>query len=130
MPPQQGFDHGFDAGHHWFGAGWPILGIAMFLILVGVAVWAVLRITRAEARPVLAGGPPAPRPDGALDEVRLRYARGEMTRDEFVQRFADLGGPTPGAPTPPATGAAQAPTIAPVSPDDPPPGGAEPPPAA
>jgi putative membrane protein len=127
MPPQQGFDHGFDAGHHLFGSGWPILGIAMFLILISVVVWAVLRITRAEARPAFAGGPPTPRADGALDEVRLRYARGEMTRDEFVQRFADLGGPTP----PPATTSSEGtPTITPVPPDDPSPGGAEPPPAA
>jgi hypothetical protein len=28
----------------------------------------------------------------ALEEVRVRYARGEMTRDEFVQRYRDLGG--------------------------------------
>jgi uncharacterized membrane protein len=127
MPPQEGLDRGFDAGHQWFGAGWPILGIAMFLILIGVLVWAVLRITHAEARPALAGGGPMPRPDGALDEVRLRYARGEMTRDEFVQRFEDLGGP----PTPPAAGGpAPTSTITPMPPEDPTPGGAEPPPAA
>jgi uncharacterized membrane protein len=124
MPPQQGFDRGFDAGQQWFGAGWPILGIAMFLILIGVLVWAVLRITHAEVRPALAGGRPTARPDGALDEVRLRYARGEMTRDEFVQRFQDLGGPTR------VTGPAEAPTVTPMPPEDPTPGGAEPPPAA
>jgi uncharacterized membrane protein len=33
--------------------------------------------------------------DEALDAVRLRYARGEMTREEFLQVIKDLGGPEP-----------------------------------
>ena len=30
--------------------------------------------------------------DGALEELRLRYARGEMTREDYTQRLTDLGG--------------------------------------
>ena len=45
---------------------------------------------------------PAPRlprrGDGALEELRLRYARGELDRDDFAQRFRDLGGEGTGAP--------------------------------
>lgn len=33
--------------------------------------------------------------DEALDAIRLRYARGEMTREEFLQVNRDLGGPEP-----------------------------------
>jgi uncharacterized membrane protein len=33
--------------------------------------------------------------DEALDAIRLRYARGEMTREEFLQVNKDLGGPEP-----------------------------------
>ena len=33
--------------------------------------------------------------DQALDAVRLRYAQGEMTREEFLQVTKDLGGPEP-----------------------------------
>ena len=33
--------------------------------------------------------------DEALDAARLRYARGEMTREEFLQVTEDLGGPEP-----------------------------------
>ena len=33
--------------------------------------------------------------DQALEAVRLRYARGEMTREEFLQVTKDLGGPEP-----------------------------------
>jgi uncharacterized membrane protein len=31
--------------------------------------------------------------DTALQEARMRYARGEMTREEFLQISTDLGGP-------------------------------------
>lgn len=33
-----------------------------------------------------------PRSGGALEEVRLHYARGEMDRDEFIQLTRDRGG--------------------------------------
>ena len=33
--------------------------------------------------------------DEALGAVRLRYARGEMTREEFLKVNKDLGGPEP-----------------------------------
>jgi uncharacterized membrane protein len=84
-----------------------ILPSFLLLVLIGVTIWAVLRVT---ARPVPAAGPglsaPAGRRDQAVEEVRLRYARGEMTRDEFVQRSRDLGGPEldPGEPVPPPPG--------------------------
>ena len=42
--------------------------------------------------------------DGALEELRLRYARGEMTREDYTQRFTDLEG------DPPARGRATAPS--------------------
>lgn len=51
----------------------------------------------------------AARPDGALEELRLRYARGEMTREDYTQRLADLGGR-------PAAGSATA-TSEPTPPD-------------
>jgi len=92
--------------HHgwWWGLG-GILPSLLLLILIGVTIWAVLRITT--RGPVLAVSPgssaPAGRRDQALEEVRLRYARDEMTREEFVQRSRDLGGPEldPGEPIPP-----------------------------
>jgi putative membrane protein len=39
------------------------------------------------------GGPMHPNADPALHELRLRYARGELSRDEFLERSRDLGGP-------------------------------------
>jgi putative membrane protein len=69
---------------------WPfftgIIPLILWLALLGLVVWAVIRLTR--------GGGPAGRPhrDEAVEELRRRYARGEVTRDEFIERSRDLGG--------------------------------------
>ena len=94
--------------HGWWWGFWGIVPIVLLAVLVGVVVWAVVRATSRGHAPLPASAPAGPtsRPDGALEEVRLRYARGEMTREEFVQRFRDLGGPDleSGEPAPPETG--------------------------
>ncbi len=64
-----------------------ILPLILCLVLIGVVVWAVTRFTR---------GNPASTPpphDPALEELRQAYARGQVTRDEFLQKQADLTGP-------------------------------------
>lgn len=89
----------------WFLGG--LLPFLLLLALVGLAAWAILRMTShgptvVQATP--AGAAAVSRFDGALEEVRLRYARGEMSREEFLQRSQDLGGrgPAAGEPGPPA----------------------------
>jgi putative membrane protein len=94
-------------GHHgWWWVG-GLVPFVLLLALIGLAVWAVLRMTSRGSRLFPAGGATAAvdRPDGALEEVRLRYARGEMSREEFLRRSEDLGGVghPPGEPGPPAT---------------------------
>jgi uncharacterized membrane protein len=85
--------------HHWI-AG--IVILMMFVVLVGVIIWAVIRITRTDAAkrgPALSGPPPPPAPapaaasaeDAALTALRMRYARGEIDRDEYVRVASDLG---------------------------------------
>jgi putative membrane protein len=82
------------------------LPLVLFIVLIGLVVWAVLRFTgRGRAlMPASSGVVAASPPDDALQEVRLRYARGEMNRQEFVQRYRDLGGSPPPSdePSPPA----------------------------
>ena len=97
------FGRGF--GHH--GGGWGLIGLLLFLllllILAGVVLWVALR-PGGRVASVVEGGVP-PRPDPAVEEVRLRYARGEISREEFVQRSRDLGGSAAdpsAAPAPPA----------------------------
>ena len=40
--------------------------------------------------------------DAALEALRLRYARGEITREEFLQAHEDLGGGATAPPTSPS----------------------------
>jgi putative membrane protein len=93
-------------GHHgwwWFLGG--TVPILLLLALVGLGVWAVLRRGSPVFPATRAGGAEAG-PDGALKEVRLRYSRGEMSREEFLQRSEDLGaaGPAPGERGPSGSG--------------------------
>jgi len=74
----------------WAG-GFPILGLTgvAFWILVIVAVVLLVRGGRTSA-----GASEGP----ALRLLEERYARGEITRDEFMERRAVLGGSSPRAP--------------------------------
>ena len=96
------YGHGghFGGGH----AGPGIVGLLFFVVLVALAIVAAISVFRlSRARHELAPGavPPAGRSeDGALAELRLRYARGEIGRDDFLARLHDLGGQLPEAPSP------------------------------
>jgi putative membrane protein len=85
----------------WFGTLLPIL---LFLVAVGVVIWAVLRFTSHRPAVAVSSGAVPVRPDDAVQELRVRYARGEVDRDEFLTRARDLGadlGTTTAAPAPP-----------------------------
>lgn len=62
-------------------------GLWMLLLLAGMvvlAIWAVQQFSSSNR-------PPGPqRPDRALQILEERYARGEIDRDEFLARRADL----------------------------------------
>jgi putative membrane protein len=91
-------DHGW-----WPGVVGDLVPLLFLVALVAFGIWAVRRITDQDRVHVVGAGPPAPAAvDGALQELRLRYARGELDRDGFVQRFRDLGGEGP-EPSPPTT---------------------------
>ena len=101
MRPGPGFEH--HGWAPWFGWFMPILFLAA---LAGLVVWAVVRVTRRPPAPTLAGvwAPPGRfGPDLALEHARVRYARGELSREDFVRVTRDLGGagPTPVPPEPP-----------------------------
>ena len=104
--------------HHdaWWGS-FHLLPIVLFLIAIGVAIWAVLRFT---SRPAVdAGGAVAmpvreavltpPARDPAVEELRIRYARGDLARDDFAQRMRDLGSPDIGPAQPNPTPAHEPP---------------------
>jgi putative membrane protein len=85
--------------HHGPGVfAWVVLALVVAALVVGIV--ALVRLTGhprsgAAAGPLATQGPPL---DPAFAELRLRYAKGDITWEEYVQRAADLGFPTvPGA---------------------------------
>lgn len=80
---------GMMGGHPWMG----LLGLLVFLLLAALVVWAIVVLVRHGRRGKTApidSAPAAYKGDDALEVARLRYARGEITRDEFTALRDDL----------------------------------------
>jgi uncharacterized membrane protein len=88
--------------HHgwWPGIFGELIPLLFLVAALAFGIWAVRRITDGD-RLMVAGASI----DGAMQELRLRYARGEVDRDEFTQRLHDLGGEGPEPPPPPPAAA-------------------------
>jgi len=71
-------------GFMWF---WAIFWVVVLALLVAGAIWLARTLTR----------PPNPPsgPGPARAELDLRYARGELDREDYLQRRADLEGGQP-----------------------------------
>jgi uncharacterized membrane protein len=98
-----------DYPYYWEHAGhghpfWWLVMFLLFALLVGVAAALAFRwLAGRQARAVPLAPAVAGVGDDALGIVRLRYARGEIDRDQFLQATADLGGgPSPAEPPPEA----------------------------
>ncbi len=86
--------HGFGwHGYGWGGFGWPGMlfgGLLMLLFWGGLIILAFF-VVRALVRSGSArSGPPAPGGNRALDILKERYARGEITKEQFEQIRQDL----------------------------------------
>jgi len=83
----------WNMGHDWGWGGWIIMALLMALFWGGMILFAVWVV-----RSLLAAGPArrdAPPPDlsagrTASDILKERYARGEITREEYNQMRDDL----------------------------------------
>ena len=64
----------------------PVWSIGMMLLFLLVLLGAGYLLYRAVTQGSLGGADPA------LEELRLAYARGELSQEEFEQRREDLGG--------------------------------------
>lgn len=104
--------------YYWLGmhfGRWGVFGGLLFLLLlgalIGLIVWGFTRLA-SQHHPFVptgpaSGMPPAgwwPPADDALNTARLRYARGELTRDQYFQVVGDLGTGRPAAAAAPPTG--------------------------
>ena len=82
----------------WGSGGWMMLfGGIFWLVLLVLAVTAIVWIVRT---PWHSHFPPPPRADrgsAGLDILEERYARGEINRDEYLQRKRDILGRGDGA---------------------------------
>ena len=84
--------------HFWpFWFFWPFHGLLTLLLIVVLAI-VLFRHRPAHypypAGPYPAGAPPVPAPSRseALAILEARYAKGEIQRDEYLQKKTDLGG--------------------------------------
>lgn len=87
-------------GFGGFGGLWAIGGLILFAAIVGLVVWAVIVLARpgdrGQQRPPFVPpmgppvAPPPARPD-PLDILRERFARGEITQEEFETAKRVLG---------------------------------------
>jgi putative membrane protein len=76
----------FGDGWGWF---WPfhfIIPILFWALIIAAAVWLVRYATGRREYPQLARRLPG------LDVLEERYARGEINRDEYLQKKKDIGG--------------------------------------
>ncbi len=85
-----GYGPGFGMMGGWDGAMFPFSGIFGLLVLalvIAALVWIVRAFLRPQDR-----APRAERASAGLDVLDQRYARGEINRDEYQQKRADLLG--------------------------------------
>jgi uncharacterized membrane protein len=97
----QRFFPGYPIHRGW---GFELAHLIFWAVLVATIVWLFVWLVRSPHHGLLhEHHAPPPRPnDAALHEARMRYARGEMTREEFLQISTDLGGSPLVAPEQPA----------------------------
>jgi putative membrane protein len=69
----------------WF---WAVFAIVLLLLAVAGGIALIRILTRQPAAPSTPPGSPAANP--ARAELDLRYARGEVDREEYLQRRGDL----------------------------------------
>lgn len=77
-------------GPHMFGWGWmPGFGLMsiLFWLVIAALIVAVVRASRRHA----VEGPPAGGRSSGLAILEERYAKGEIQRDEYLQKKGDLG---------------------------------------
>jgi putative membrane protein len=74
-------------GFMWF---WAVFWVVVLALLVAGAIWLARTLTHPSNPP---SGPAGAGP--ARAELDLRYARGDLTREEYLQRRADLEGRQP-----------------------------------
>jgi putative membrane protein len=74
-------------GGGWMGPFHMIIWLLILVILIVAVVWFVRSGSQTASLP-----PYEPQRSSGLDVLNERYARGEINREEYLQKKADLGG--------------------------------------
>ena len=77
---------GWGGGTGWMGFGMVFVWLLLIAALIALVVWLVRSPPHAGANSVL-----PPRRSPGLDILEERYARGEINRDEYLQKKRDMG---------------------------------------
>jgi uncharacterized membrane protein len=98
----QPYDGPFGHSAWWAPLQW-LLPMLILVAVVGLVVWLIVRSSHQPAAALPGASMPgaatlAPRPDAALEHIRMRYAQGEIDRDQYLQITRDLSGAEPGGP--------------------------------
>ncbi len=82
---------------YWFGSYgwiWMIVNAVFWLAVIGGVVWLVIWAVRksgsGQASPYSSGAQPAGTGQSAKEIAQMRYARGEITREQYQQLLDDL----------------------------------------
>ncbi len=78
-----GWDPGFVGGWGW-GIGGPIFQLLVIVLVIAAVVWFVRKTTRS------GGASGREHRSRGLDVLQERYARGEINRDEYLQKKRDM----------------------------------------
>lgn len=73
-----------------------LLALLALIVVAALVAYVVVRIANRRTPPqpvVVPVGPPIE--DAAMAQLRLRYARGEISRTDYLQASADLGARPP-----------------------------------
>ena len=100
----------YRVGWYPFAGGW-LIGLLLFAVFVVLVAWGIAWILRRDSHRYVAPPPPSavpPRSDPALQILRERFARGEISEADYLAASRVLGAPEPssssgtgGPPAPP-----------------------------
>jgi putative membrane protein len=85
------FGPGMDPRAHLF---WPWGGLLLWMLLLGLVAFIAIMLLRRTGGSAASGPPPGTTPAGEagspLEVAKMRYAKGELTKEEYQALKADL----------------------------------------
>lgn len=69
-----------------------LLSVVFLVVIIGLAIWLIATIARGGSARVQQANPNASPGQTPLDIVNMRYAKGEITKEQYEQMKRDLGG--------------------------------------